>query len=330
MNIVKFKDVMIEGEDLERLEKAELFNELYRGKYCYCVNWKWCILMEDIDNTEFIRYSVTDAVPADIDFLDLELYTDYVDREATEKVNRMDAYILSNNYIPSDFTLDQIKKFRTFVASALLANSQLWDDEYDATITDKITHMLLYYKNGMWDTVIKMLASFSDYTSGISLSGTYTDCGCGGTTAAGTIKDSAGIYKTQTGCGCSSANAALLLTNTCDCTELYRTSIRNFMIDVFSDWKFWDRVSEIVVPDMIAMLKAILEAGLPLSFTTTDVVYGDCSCMNNNTDETGKIIVANLIKALEYIRDEAVVAHKNFIKNSLYAWASKLYERMEW
>jgi hypothetical protein len=102
------------------------------------------------------------------------------------------------------------------------------------------------------------------------------------------------------------------------------------MIDIFSDWRFWDKVTDTVVPDMIEMLKAILEAGLPLSFNSTDVIYGDCSCLGGNTDEASKLIISNLIKALTYIKDEDVVAHKNFVKNSLFAWASKLYEWMEW
>ena len=327
MNIVKFKDIMLDETDW----RAPLFNEKFRGKYCWCVNWEWCVSFDDIDESIYIASSSADSIPDGVDYLLTTDCEDLVDQAATMRINSIDSYILSNSYVPSEFTLDQIKKFRTFVAESLLANSIAWDEEYDETLTDKITKMLTYYKNGMWDEVIKSLAAFSDI-AGLNVTGTYTDCGCGGTTSGATVmlKDQTGMYRSASSCGCSSANASLLLSNTCDCVALYRSSIRNFMIDIFSDWRFWDKVTDTVVPDMIAMLKAILEAGLPLSFNSTDVIYGDCSCLGGNTDEAGKLIISNLIKALTYIKDDDVVAHKNFVKNSLFAWASKLYERMEW
>ena len=328
MNIVKFKDIMLEDTDPRA---PQLFNEKFRGKYCWGVNWHWCVSFDDLTIEQYCECSHNNMLPEDIDFLDLMEYEDLIDQDAVIRVNSIDSYILSNDYVPSELTLDKIKKFRTFVAESLLANEPAWDTEYDETLTDKIEKMLTYYKNGMWDEVIKSLAAFSDI-AGLNVTGTYTDCGCGGTTSGATVmlKDQTGMYRSASSCGCSSANASLLLSNTCDCVALYRSSIRNFMIDIFSDWRFWDKVTDTVVPDMIAMLKAILEAGLPLSFNSTDVIYGDCSCLGGNTDEAGKLIISNLIKALTYIKDEDVVAHKNFVKNSLYAWASKLYEWMEW
>lgn len=330
MNIVKFKDIMKEGD--------EIFNSLFRGKYCYCVHWRWCITLEENTPENYIEISKQEdpipPIPEGVTYITLADYTDYIDMAATNKVNKVDSYLLSNSYIPSDYTLDQIKKFRTFVATALLVAEAEWDEEYDVTLTDKIEKMLQYYKNGMFDDIVKALMAFANSTS-LNISGTYTDCGCGNTTTANSItkiaNTAAGIYtNTAGGCGCSSANSALLLANACDCVSLYRNNIRAFMIDVFSDWKFWDLVSDTVVPDMINMLKAILDAGLPFNTLNTDVVFGDCSCMNQGSDDTGRLIVSNLIKALTYIKDEDVVAHKNFIKNSLYAWASKLYEYMEW
>ncbi len=327
MNIVKFKDIMLDETD----PRAPLFNEKFRGKYCWCVNWKWCVSFDDMDEVAYCAASSADSVPEGTEFLLITDCGDLADQDAVTRINSIDSYILSNSYVPSEFTLDQIKKFRTFTAESLLANSIAWDTEYDETLSDKITKMLTYYKNGMLDEVIKTLAAFSD-SAALNVTGTYTDCGCGGTTSGASVvlKDQSGMYRSASSCGCSSANAALLLANTCDCVGLYRGKIRNFMIDIFSDWRFWDKVTDTVVPDMIEMLKAILEAGLPLSFNSTDVIYGDCSCLGGNTDEAGKLIISNLIKALTYIKDEDVVAHKNFVKNSLFAWASKLYEWMEW
>ena len=327
MNIVKFKDIMLDETD----PRAMLFNEKFRGKYCWCVNWMWCVSFEDMTTDEYIAASKNNAVPDGTEFLLVADYGDLADQGAITRANSIDSYILSNSYVPSEFTLDQIKKFRTFVAESLLVNEKAWDKEYDETLTEKITKMLTYYKNGMWDEVIKSLAEFSN-SAALNITGTYTDCGCGGTTSSSSLmlRDPSGMYRSASSCGCSSANAALLLANTCDCVSLYRANIRNFMIDIFSDWRFWDKVTDTVVPDMIEMLKAILEAGLPLTFNSTDVIYGDCSCLGGNTDDAGKLIVSNLIKALTYIKDDDVVAHKNFVKKSLFAWASKLYEWMEW
>ena len=325
MNIVKFKDVMIEED--------EFFNTKLRGKFCWCVNWKWIFALDDITSEEFIEKSKFDdpLQGSEQEYRLLTDYAEYVDQYATEKVNKVDAYMASNEFIPSDYTIDQLRGFRTLVAKNLLANEAFWDEEYNEDLTQKIEKMLDYYKNGMIDCAIKSLSEFSDSVS-LNINGTYTDCGCGGTTSGATsvLKPNTGVYTAKSGCGCSSANSALLLQNTCDCVALYRTSLHNFMVEIFSDWKFWATVSDTVVPDMIEMLKAILNAGFPLSVKTTDVMFGDCSCIATENDEFGKQIISNLIKALTYIAENDVTSHKNFIKNSLYAWAANLYEIMEW
>lgn len=331
MNIIKFKDVMIEESTLDP-QDIELFNTKMRGKYCWCVNWKYCVSFDDMTVEEYTHASQVGQPEVSLElYLDLSEVRDLVDHEATELINSIDSYKVSNQYVPSELTLAQIKKFRTAVAEGLLVAEEAWDTEYDVMLSEKIEAMLTYYAKGMYDDIIAAMTMFANNEASVSVNGTYTDCGCGGTTSQlGIQTNGVTVTTSAKNCGCSSANAQMSLASVCDCISIYRVNIYNFMVDVFSDYRFWSLVSDTVVADMISMLRGILEAGLSLSFDSNDVLFGDCSCLGDTTDTSGKLIINNLIKALEYIQNEEVVAHKNFIKNSLYAWASKLYEHMEW
>ena len=50
MNIVKFKDIILEDNDV--------FNEYYKNRYCYSINWKWLVPLDDITEEQFIELSV--------------------------------------------------------------------------------------------------------------------------------------------------------------------------------------------------------------------------------------------------------------------------------
>lgn len=330
MNIVKFKDIKIDGD--------ELFNSEFRGKYCYCLRWKYCISFDVINTSEYMIFSSAeeDDLPEHILFEDYKIYAD---EYATARANSIDQYVLANRFIPSEMTLEEIKKFRTKVAKMIAEVRVLWDEEYKPEVTgaqrsillDRIDAVLNYYSNGMYDKTMSMLSIFSEIPS-IGLNGTFSDCGCSSTAGISAIgKSSTAQYQVKTGCSCNSA-VQLGSAQICDCGSLYAEGIRNYMIQLFSDISFWSLMTETVVLNIINMLKAITEAGLsvPAAKSSSNLIYGDCSCLADSADDTNAAILNNLIKSFEYIRDGETVSHKNFITNSLYAWSSKLYERMEW
>lgn len=326
MNIVKFKDVIIGSDDV--------FNTYFKGKYCYCVNWKWCIPL-DYETIDYIHDSQKDSTDSEIK-INYEDYMPYIDITATEKANEVSHYKYLNEYVSDELTLEQIKKFRTMIAETLLGCSTAWDDEYDEVNTPKITAMLEYYKNNMTDCAVKSLLTFSDPT--VNLNGSYTDCGCGSkSTALSSFGGNTGINMltsfTKT-CNCGNdAIAALFAQTGCDCLGLYKKAIYNYMVSVFSDYKFWKCIPDEMLELYIKYIDAILKSGLPLNVSTLNVsslLYGDCSCLSQDSQSGNMLILSNLKKAFQYIIDKDIVAHKNFIFEILYVWSAKLYEVMEW
>ena len=327
MNIVRFKDIIKEGDDL--------FNDKFRGKYCYCVNWKWCIALEDTTNPEFVQMSIDDVIPSSIDSIAFEDYLEYYDPETTERINTVEYYLYLNEHVPEELTLDMLKRFRTMVAETLLGCYTSWDDEYDEVNTPKITSMLEYYEANMSNCATNSLMTFSDPT--IHTNGTYTDCGCGSKANATMPSINPGInmlsnYTKTCNCG-NDAIAALFATTGCDCVSLYRKAVYNYMVSVFSDYKFWKCIPNEILDLYIRYIDGIIKAGLPLNVSTLNVsslLYGDCSCLSQDSQSGNLLILNNLKKAFQYIIDGDIVAHKNFIFETLYAWSAKLYEVMEW
>ena len=79
MNIIKFKDSIKVGD--------ELFNDKFRGKYCWWVNCKWAISFDDISADMFVELSGNNEIPDDIANLPTTEYHDYVDIVETERIN---------------------------------------------------------------------------------------------------------------------------------------------------------------------------------------------------------------------------------------------------
>ena len=48
MNIIKFKDIIVNGDDV--------FNKKFKGKYAYWVHMKYAMSFDDISTTDYVRY----------------------------------------------------------------------------------------------------------------------------------------------------------------------------------------------------------------------------------------------------------------------------------
>lgn len=327
MNILKFKDQIIPNDDV--------FNNLFKGKYCYCVNWKWCITLEDNSEADYIKMSQSNNVFAYVTYILYEDYKSYVDVIETMRANEVAHFKYVNETVSSELTLDMIKRFRTMVAETLMGCISAWDDEYDIANTSKITSMLEYYVHNMSDCAIRALTEYADPS--VNLNGTYTDCGCGSKSTslsigAGNQMNMLSSFNKTCNCGVD-AVAALFASAGCDCVSLYRKAIYNYMVSVFSDYKFWKLIPSQILNMYINYIDAIIKAGLPLNVSTlnmSSLLYGDCSCLSQDSQSGNILILNNLKKAFQYIIDNQIVEHKNFIFETLYAWSAKLYEVMQW
>lgn len=303
MNVVKFQDILIEDE---------LFNEYFKGKYCYAVCWNKCV---PVDELSFDNYKLSEQTSLasgkviivhephqEIHQLSLDSFKEYIDTEETLNVNNtiIERCTYLNKFTTDDdITLDEIRKFRTWLADILYEN-QAFISHYTADV-DKLNHTLQYYKKEMNDETIYSLSTFTGL-------------------------ESVNIINTST-CGCShSSNIVNNVTN-CDPLSIYKNQIYYYMCTVFSDINYWIP-QQYICKEFKKYIDNIIQLNLPL--TTNTITNIDCINIDISEQDLLINILKNLSKALEYIINDQVDGHKNFISNSFTNWAVKLYERMRW
>ncbi len=295
MNIVKFRDVVIEDD---------IYNQELKGKYVYAVHWTY-LLPLDTDIQEIIRLEKIPSLELDRPLL--STYSEYLDLEKTEEVNQktVDKLLYLNNLTPDDdITIEELKIFRRWLAIQLLGTVE---DTKDIT-------MLNYYANDMMDDTIHSLMNFTS---------TQVSIVAYGSAGIGSIKHSS--------CGCSSnTHSTINSSNICDAIDLYTSGIYNYMIEVFSNIEFWSSRKEIVT-EVIKYLENIIRVGLPLT-SVTSTNYIDCTCTNIDITQQELMtqLLRKLITSLGYIVDGDVAGNKYFISNTLREWSTLLYEKMFW
>ena len=115
MNIVKFRDVVIEDD---------IYNHELKGKYVYCVHWTY-LLPLDTDIQEIIRLEKISNLELDRPLL--STYSEYLDLEKTEEINQktVDKLLYLNSLTPDDdITIEELKIFRRWLAIQLLGTAE--------------------------------------------------------------------------------------------------------------------------------------------------------------------------------------------------------------
>jgi hypothetical protein len=258
------------------------------------------------------------------------LFDDYLEQvnwETTMQANSAASYLLSNQIagIP-ELTIDDLKNFRTWLATILLENQDLfrsYNRDFEKTI-----QMLTYYSENMYDSVCKALINFANIPvikADLSVASCYSGCN-----TQVMINPQTTI---QSGCSCNGNSVTAVGNITAGCLDMYRRNVYNWMVIVFSDSNFWANfiyTDPNLIDLIIRYMEGILESGLPLTKQCDKITYNDCSCLNNDTEEANKQILRNAIRAFGYIRDNNISFNYSFIYNSLNKWASVLYEIMQW
>ena len=308
MNIIKFKDMLLDQSQGLSIDKIEMFNNELKGKYAYVINWMHIIPLDKITQEEYIKLSLGDPL-TDGTYIELiDIPQHYVDVEETMKINSVDKYNNLNKYsTDSDITINELKVFRPWLAHTLLQQ-----DIKDA----QLIHILKYYDfddasnligAGMYDDVVKHLSEFAITPSSI-------------------------VNITKTSCGCKNVPVINTLMPECDAVSIYRTGIYNKMVEVFSDMSFWQVYKDSILIDMKKYIDNIIKLNFPLYSSTYISNYTDCGCLNlNDLEQQNNIkILSDLSKSLQFIIDDKISGNKNFISDSLSKWASILYEKMYW
>lgn len=314
MNIIKFKDVIIEGD--------EYFNEALKGKYAYVVNWLYIFPFDVLgENTQEMNQSYIGLESGSIPistyegyYAELAEYAAYVDEQSTEDANSIDKYIYLNDYATDDdITIDELKRFRTWLAEQLLAADGLIEQfckDFPAYDASMVTSMLLYYANEMSDPATRGLSMFIGNVPALIDSPSKSHCGCS-----------------------QIQPITVTVSSKCDPLEIYTQSIYHYMVDVFSNVGFWNEnmIKDTVVVDFKHYIDNIIKNDFPL-YSTEPQLFADCSCLNVNADEQKRLqqILSRLSQSLEYIIEGSVEFHRNFIYAALNDWARYLYETMRW
>lgn len=314
MNIIKIKEGF-----------AEEYSQ-YNDMYCYFINWKWIVPFEVITQQEYIEISQKDDITClgrDIPYLD---YTNksfsssfassfasinienIIDWRATYNANSIAKFIEFNKFSASDNPLDfnTVRRFRTWLAEELFSLLK-----YETFTPKDVLQMLKYYSDDMSDDVIKGLYLVSDNNL-ITINNTnYSTCGCKST-------DNQTILNPKI--------------SMCDPIKEYRKSIYNIMVKTFSDIEFWKKRDPDLLEEINKYLDYIIKKNLPLSQCEFAIDLYDCGCLSDKDYKQNRYIeiLKNLITSFEYIINEKVNQHKNFIGQSLNDWAVYLYEKMRW
>jgi hypothetical protein len=307
MNIIKFRDIILdESNNTYSLseDKVELFNNKLRGRYAYAVNFVHIIPLEDITQKQYYEISVDESKLDGITYIELIDVKDFIDIEETEKSNSVVNFIEANKFtLDDDITLDEIKRFRTWLAETLL--SILVEPE------EQTKEMLEYYANEMYDDTIKHLTHFTQYGDAPTVIN-FSSCNCA-TNKNLVTQNQGALYN-------------------CDPIAVYRKGVYDKMVDVFSSIDFWKNLSTDFLTEFKKYIDGIIKLNLPLYTSPYVSDLFDCSCLSDHNSLQIKMIgyLQNLSTALGYLKEGDLYSHKNMISDSLLKWSSYLYEKMRW
>ena len=292
MNIVKLLDKVKEGDDF--------FNQRLKGKYAYNVRCEYIIPLDSITVEEYNRLEV-EGVSDDIIYDSVSSLLEFIDFDETERVNSIDKYVYLNKFVSDDdITIDELKRFRTWLAENLL--------DLSSDLDEKTTHMLQYYVDEMEDDTCKRLQMFG--STDVQLTTVNTSCGC---------MNNSSLYN-------------LGNINVRDPLSIYKKNIYTHMVSIFSDIEFWKQFSITFIKEFKRYIDNIIRNNFTLTTSSYVTNYADCSCLNEkDVEQRNNIsILNNLSKSLEYILNDDSAGHRNFISDALISWSSMLYERMRW
>lgn len=292
MNLIKLKDILLPST----YDNSDYYNENLKGRYAYWVKMTYIVPFDSIDYNQYIKLEKSNDM---LNYIKSDDIIDYIDMTETNNVNNISEFILKNKSVTDSLiTLSEIKRFRYWLASSLL--------EIKSDFDDMTKHMLEFYKNDMYDSVIKYLDMFGGVD--VSLS-----------------------YESENVCGCCSGVTINELTTSlsnCNTINIYKNDIYQYMLGVFGDYGFWNQFSKEFLKTFKLYIDNIIKVGLPMIKGINNDIYRDCVC-GVKEDNTNNIILSRLSNALGYIINDDIDGHKNYISDAFKDW-SVIYPMMNW
>lgn len=324
MNIIKLKDIVMPNE----YSISIFFNEKLKGKYAYWIKMRYIFPLDSLNYNAYIKYEqMTDMQMTGSNVLPhIDLYSEeccmiefaqrYIDAAATEEANSIHIFKTSNMYSADyDIDINELKSFRSWLADELLSMNTNDEGHYMNAYTPAQTHMLEYYKNNMYNDVVKYLDMFKG-SSIVPLT---------------LITDS--VSSSCSCCNNSNAINVVQPDSSCNALENYRKNIYAFMVETFSSIDFWKACNK----SFLRLFKRYIDNIIKTNLTLPNVIetsynadiYALCKCSSSN-DDNFKKMMNNLSIAIQYIIDDEIAGHKNFIYDAFNRWSANAYEKMNW
>ncbi len=319
MNIIKLKDTLMP----DKYNMSEMYNKHLKGKYAYWIQMRYIVPFDFMRHEGYVaceeditkllmKADGTYPKPYGCPYIDMydedRCIIRFIDLAETDRANNISEFRTANTQVTDhDLTIAELKLFRRILATLLLDYNNIYINESGSVIDNTEKSVLDYYANDMVDEVIKGLLIFSNQQ--VITIPTSSTCGC---SSMATL---------------SSLNVSL---DVCDPISIYRKSVYNKMVTMFSDVDFWKRWPKELLITMKKYIDNILRVGLVINNSTTDPsIYKDCTC-NGSDSNSNQNILEKLSKSLDYMIEGQEKNHYNYIKDSLYNWSSLLYEFMQW
>lgn len=320
MNIIKLKDIVM----TEECSFTTFFNENLKGKYAYWVKMRYIFPLDSIDYRTYIQYEQFDkkdlsnaTTPKYIDLCSqeccmLNFSQKYIDLEVTNNtnINEIHEYSVLNEYTADfDINIDKLRNFRSWLANELLTLNAGEDNISLGKLSEAQIHVFNFYKNNMYNDIVKQLNMIGNE---VSLTQENPS--------------------NKLSCSCCNTNIAGLY-NITDYTmynvvDIYIKNLHNIMVRAFEDINFWLQFDKNFIKLFKKYIDNIIKTGLLIKEKESLELYVKCNC-NKSTDST-TIILKNLSDSLQYIIDNDINGHMNFIHDSLYEWANQMYDKMSW
>lgn len=314
MNLIKLKDIIKPNDDF--------FNQYLKGKYAYWVHMRYIVPFDLMKHEGYVACEVdinkllkqedgTYPIPYGVPYKDIyeEGMERYVDKYETDNVNNIIKYRLKNQFTAdSNITIDELKKFRTWLATQLLLfDTNNLGEQLNSIYSEEETHVLTYYKKGMYDDVIKYLSVFGSMEN-VLQNINSSSCGCNA--------DLSSLYN--------------LSLTTCDPLSIYKKNIYERMVQMFSTVRFWGQFPKEFILEFKKYIDNIIKCNFKLTKSPYVSDYADCGCNDNDDQENMIAILNRLSNALKYIADGNLLGRKNYIYDAFHDWSVYLYELMEW
>lgn len=303
MNIIKFKDVTIEGNDF--------FNNYLSGKYALAVQYKYVypLMTNGITLLEYIQLEKTlnsvDVLPVEGTYmLYSEIESHIADTTWQDQNDEFDNLLMYNNIYDKEVSLEEANTYRKAVATFL----------HDGILPEKLSLsdnvMIDYYMMDMIDTTIINLNSMINANTHCNTP--HSSCGCNSTTNNSS-------YNIQIAYGCLSP------------IDFYKFNIKSYMIYTFSTIDFWQKCNVIVLENIIKYTQAVIDYNLPIN-RSNQILNVNCTCASAGliSDQLYlQSILSNFIESLRLIINDDILNNKLTITNSLNAYAL-IYESLRW